>query len=144
MNTVGFITKNTTSGISYFYSIVNDTITVQESSQADHIIRKKMVDMKSSAVLILFETFLEIDSKVIDPGKDVFSYTEKQKGLRKYIEWGHENRDAMPESVIQNARIMTKGMNSMIKHLADTNPSKKELIFIMQSVIDTCDSPYNI
>ncbi len=142
MITVGYIKEE--NGIHYFYSIVDDTISVQTFSGGEGMMRRKLVELKASSILILFEKFLIKDREIVDRGKDVHVYKEKIKRIQKYMEWGHENISTSPGLVIDNGLIMTKAMKSMIKMISDEHPMKKDLIFLQASVTQTAKAPYNV
>jgi hypothetical protein len=142
MNTVGFIRKD--GETSYFYIRIGQKLRVIEHSGPDMYVRKLMVDNKASSILILFETFLQLDKEIVDRGKGVQVYEELAKRIQAYIEWGHENRVNAPESVIQNGFIATKYMNGMINMISMEHPMRKHLIFLEHSVTQTYHAPYNI
>jgi hypothetical protein len=139
MKTVGYIKKE--GDLHYFYSFTEGVITVQ-SCKGDGLCKKKMVDMKASSMLILFEGFLALDSELIDRGKDVHIYQEKIDKISAFIEWGHANYDTAPASIVDNAFIMTKYMRNMLKLISDEHPMKKDLIFLEHCVIQTYHAPY--
>lgn len=142
MNTVGFITKK--GETSYFYSRVGDTVTVQSYTGSEGYVKQLMIELKASSMLILFEEFLQIDSRTIDRGKNVHVYDELIGRIRSFIDWGHKNRDIAPASIIDNAFISRKYMNAMIDMISPEHENIKDLIFLENCVTLTYHSPYNI
>jgi len=119
----------------YFYSFVEDRLTVQTYSGPDGVFLKKFNDIKASAALLLVEQFLVIDVTLSDPGKDVQSYKELRKRCQDYIKWGHDNRDHSPESVIQNSEVARKNyMSKMIGMISPEHQIRKELIFLAHGI----------
>ena len=93
---------------------------------------------------MLFSAISSIDSKLIDPGKDTFAYSEKVKRIKAFITWSHENQYIAEESVIDNAFISRKYMKSMIDCITEGHPSKKELILLHFNVTFLYKAAYNI
>jgi len=143
MITLGHIDK--LDGIDYYYcSDEQGRVTIMQYEGPEGAMNQKLVKMKASAVLRIFEKFLIVDKKIIDPGKDVYTYEEKIKRINLFIDWGHENFETVPASIIDNGIISTKYMKSMINMITPEHPSRKTLIFLMHNVTLINEAAYNI
>lgn len=121
--------------IHYFYSFVEDRLTVQSYSGHDGVFIKKFNDVKASAAILLVEQFLVKDVVLEDKGKDVFSYVELRKRAQDFIKWAFENKDHSPESVIQTAEVCRKKfLSKMINMISPAHPDRKELIFLAYAI----------
>ena len=142
MTTVGYISK--INDIHYFYSVVNNQITVQSFSGPSGVMQRKLHELTAESFLVLFEDFLLTDAQITDRGKDMQLYQESEKRIRDFMKWAHENKESSPGSVCDNAYISTKFMRRMIDIISDENPKKKDLIFLMHCVTFTYEKAYKI
>ena len=119
----------------YFYSFVEDRLTVQSFSGPDGVFLKKFNDIKASVALLLVEQFLVKDVTLMDSGKNTHSYKELRKRCQDFITWGFENKDQLPESVIQNAEVIrSRYISKMISMVSPAHPDRKELIFLAHGI----------
>jgi len=133
MTYAGYIKKE--GDIHYFWSFVEDRRTVQEYSGPQAIFIHKFNGLKASAALLLVEQFLVKDVTIIDPGKDIHTYSELRKRVQAYTGWGHDNQEHSPESVIDNAiRVKKDFIDKMINMLSVNHPERKELIFLAHGI----------
>jgi hypothetical protein len=141
MKHVGYIGEF--SGKHMVYSVVDQVWSVSEYS-SEGLCKKKMQDMKASAMILLFEDFLALDSKIEDLGKNVVSYKELRKRIQDYVTWGLDNHVVSPEKVVLNGFKMKSRMWSMINMISEDHADRGKLIFIWKNVTLLYEEPYNI
>lgn len=143
MITLGYIEQR--DGIDYYFcSDERGKVTIMQYEGPEGAMKQKLIKMKASAILRIFEKFLIVDKKIIDPGKNVYTYEEKIKRINAFIDWGHENFDTVPASIIQNGILSQKYMESMILMITPEHPSRKTLIFLKNNVTLISEAAYNI
>ena len=119
----------------YYYSFVEDRLTVQTFSGNQKLFVHKFNGLKASAALLLVDQFLIKDIVITDAGKDIISYKELRKRVQAYVSWGHDNREHSPESVIDNAiRVKKDFIDKMINMISPAHPERKELIFLAHGI----------
>ena len=129
----------------YYYTYVDGKLSPQVYVGAEGMMKKILIDNKCAAMLILIEEFIQADAAIIDPGKNVHSYTEFVDRLKKYVSWGHSNKDTLPESVIDNGRVCAdRYLEPMIGMISKEHPERQKLIFLHHSVTLLHAEPYNI
>ncbi len=132
---VGFLEK--VDDVYYYYSVVNDKVTVGGFSGEEDAFAKKLAELKAQLFLVIFEEFLSVNKLILDPGKNVHVYHEKVKRIQSYIEWGHKNIELMPHSVADNGFVSVKFMEAIINLISKNNPHFKTLVFLKHCVIKT-------
>jgi hypothetical protein len=95
-------------------------------------------------MILLFEDFLALDSKIEDLGKNVVSYKELRKRIQDYVTWGLDNHVVSPEKVVLNGFKMKNRMWSMINMISEDHADRGKLIFIWKNVTLLYEEPYNI
>ena len=119
----------------YFYSFVEDRMSVQTYTGPEGYFLKKFNDLKASAAILLVEQFLVKDVTLLDKRKETFAYKELRKRAQDYVKWSFENKDHSPESVIQNAEVCRKNfLSKMINIIDPEHPQRKELIFLAHGI----------
>lgn len=131
------------SGQHLVYSVVDNVWSVT-GFESEGLCHQRMKEMKASAMVILFEEFLIIDSQISDGGKDVVSYKELRKRLQDYITWSLEFGSINPEKVVLNGFKMRKIMFQMIGMISKEHELRKKLIFVWFNVTKLYEQPYNI
>ena len=133
MTYAGYIKKE--DDTHYYWSFVEDRRSVMSFDGNQGVFINKFNQIKASAALLLVEQFLVKDVVIIDPGKDIHSYSELRKRVQAYTGWGHDNQEHSPESVIDNAiRVKKDFMDKMINMLSVEHPDRKELIFLAHGI----------
>jgi hypothetical protein len=140
MKMVGYIGED--SGMHYVYSNVDNVWSVSQYS-SEGLCKQKMMEMKASAMIIIFEDFLILDSQVEDLGKNVVSYKELRKRIQDYITWALEHQGISPQKVSENGFKMRKVMAQMIKMITPENEKRGELLFLFKNVTLLFEQPYN-
>jgi hypothetical protein len=140
MKMVGYIGEF--SGRYMVYSVVDQVWSVTEF-ESEGLCKRKMIEMKASAMVLLFEDFLIQDNDIEDIGKNVVSYKELRKRVQDYITWALDNQSIAPEKVVLNGFKSKNFMWSMINMISSDNPNRGKLIFLWKNVTLLHDEPYN-
>jgi len=140
MTFVGYIEEE--NGIHYVYSFVEHKWSVSEFSSSG-LAKQKMIEMKATAMIILFEQFLVTDITIEDVGKNVVSYRELRKRLQDYVVWGLDNQGVSPQKVVENGFKMKAVMLQMIKMISQKHTDRGKLKFLYFNVTKLYEEPYN-
>lgn len=140
MITVGYIKKE--GDIHYYYSVVNEHISVNTYEGPDGMMSEMFSRLKASALLALCEDFLSIDSETPDRGKDVQVYEELKDRMKAYMTWGHENLELSAGKICDYGSKAEKYMDGILNLIDNSNAGKKDLIFLRHCVTLTMNASY--
>ena len=130
-------------GIHYYSTIFNDKINVYEFDGPASLLKRNLTKMKASALIALYEDFISFESVIIDRGKDNHLYGEKKNKVKKFIEWASTNSDMLPEAISDNSLRMIVYLDHMINMISPLHSSRKELLFVMNTIKETTELNFN-